>query len=137
MKYTKDEVKAKLKAEEIQLFFDDKSKLELLRYLLDSHFIEGRFRFYSLNHSKVNEFLGVEIIKISDIVEDSSKNEEIFLISDMQFREIGTNEWFNCTVSKNFEYRIKPKPDYNKEIEALQLKAFENGMKVLIEFEKL
>lgn len=35
------------------------------------------------------------------------------------------------------KYRIKPTPDYSKEIEALQEKAKENGMKVTINFEKL
>lgn len=33
--------------------------------------------------------------------------------------------------------RIKPQPDYTPEIEALQNKAKENGMKVTINFEKL
>ena len=34
-------------------------------------------------------------------------------------------------------YRIKPTPDYSKEIEALQEKAKKNGMNVIIKFEKL
>jgi len=33
--------------------------------------------------------------------------------------------------------RLKPQPDYDKEIEALQLKAKENGMKCIINFEKI
>lgn len=35
------------------------------------------------------------------------------------------------------KYRIKPTPDYSPEIEALQVKAKENGMSVTINFEKL
>jgi hypothetical protein len=34
-------------------------------------------------------------------------------------------------------YRVKPKTDYSQEIEALQQKAKENGMKCVINFEKL
>jgi len=50
--------------------------------------------------------------------------------------QIFTNgEWKDCNWQ--FPYRIKPKPDYSKEIEALQAKAKENGMKVTINFEKL
>jgi len=36
-----------------------------------------------------------------------------------------------------YPVRIKPKPDYSQEIEALQLKAKENGMKCVINFEKI
>jgi len=37
----------------------------------------------------------------------------------------------------NHEYRIKPQPNYQKEIEALKSAAKENGMKVIINFEKI
>ena len=43
--------------------------------------------------------------------------------------------WTDCTHQDYF--RIKPITDYSKEIEALQQKAKENGMKVTINFEKL
>lgn len=43
--------------------------------------------------------------------------------------------WRNCIHQENF--RIKPTPDYSKEIEALQAKAKENGMKVTINFDKI
>jgi len=39
-----------------------------------------------------------------------------------------------CSANK---YRLKPQPSYDKEIEALQQKAKENGMIVTINFEKL
>jgi len=38
-------------------------------------------------------------------------------------------------VFSGYEYRIKPKPDYTAEIEALENKAKENGQKVIIKFE--
>jgi len=43
--------------------------------------------------------------------------------------------WINASEKNN--YRIKPQPNYQKEIEALQQKAKENGMKVIINFEKI
>jgi len=39
-----------------------------------------------------------------------------------------------CSANK---YRLKPQPNYDKEIETLQQKAKENGMSVIINFEKL
>ena len=44
-------------------------------------------------------------------------------------------EWIDLNCQD--KYRIKPTPDYSKEIEALQAKAKENGMRVTINFEKL
>jgi len=61
--------------------------------------------------------------------------EKVWKSSEMQFRTID-GEWFDVP-NKNLEYRLKPKPDYSKEIEALQQKAKENGMSVIIKFEKL
>lgn len=60
---------------------------------------------------------------------------KVWKSSEMQFRTID-GEWFDVP-NKNLEYRLKPKPDYSKEIEALQTKAKENGMSVIIKFEKL
>jgi len=45
------------------------------------------------------------------------------------------NGWLDCR--DDVEYRLKPKPNYQKEIEALQQKAKENGMNVIINFEKI
>lgn len=59
--------------------------------------------------------------------------EKVWKSSEMQFRTID-GEWFD--VPKNLEYRLK-QPNYDKEIEALQTKAKENGMSVIIKFEKL
>jgi len=53
----------------------------------------------------------------------------------MQFKDSDCNEWIDCIGDR--KYRLKPQPNYDKEIEALQQKAKENGMKVIIKFEKL
>jgi len=55
--------------------------------------------------------------------------------SEMQFKDSDCNEWIDCIGDR--KYRLKPQPNYDKEIEALQQKAKENGMKVIIKFEKL
>jgi len=46
---------------------------------------------------------------------------------------------FSCGVWVDYagKYRLKQQPNYEKEIEALQQKAKENGMKCIINFEKL
>jgi len=53
--------------------------------------------------------------------------------SEMQIQISGI--WSNCSDVNN--YRLKPQPNYDKEIEALQQKTKENGMNVIINFEKL
>jgi len=46
--------------------------------------------------------------------------------------------WFDGRwVNYSGKYRVKPQPDYNKEIESLQEKAKINGMKAVITFEKI
>jgi len=64
---------------------------------------------------------------------DSWDDENIWNGKDMQYLYKG--EWIDCRT--NSDFRFKPKPDYSKEIEALQLKAKENGMKCVINFEKI
>jgi hypothetical protein len=54
--------------------------------------------------------------------------------SEMQWKR-GNGLWENCFLEN--EYRLKPQPNYSQEIEALQQKAKENGMKAVITFEKL
>jgi hypothetical protein len=59
--------------------------------------------------------------------------EKVWKGSEVQY-SIGT-EWYD--FRDVFKFRIKPQPDYSQEIEALQTKAKENGMKAVITFEKL
>lgn len=66
---------------------------------------------------------------IKDKVWDSEELQSRFIFDD------GTKTpWQNEIYFKN-QYRIKPRPDYSKEIEALKQKAKENGQKVIIKFE--
>ena len=50
-----------------------------------------------------------------------------------QYQYLDNDEW----IDVKHPIRIKPTPDYSKEIEALQQKAKENGMNVIINFEKI
>jgi len=64
---------------------------------------------------------------------DSWEDEKIWNGKDMQYLYKG--EWIDCQT--NSDFRFKPQPDYSKEIEALQLKAKENGMSVELIWSKL
>ena len=59
--------------------------------------------------------------------------EKVWKGSEMQFKD-DCGKWEDCAYS---EYRLKPHPDYSELIAPLQAKAKENGMKVIINFEKL
>jgi hypothetical protein len=59
--------------------------------------------------------------------------EEIWKGNEMQYKDNRGN-WHDCG---NQEYRLKPQLNYDKEIEALEQKAKENGQSVTILFEKL
>jgi len=62
--------------------------------------------------------------------------EKVWKGSDIQFRNPNNeNDWFDYLG--NYEFRLKPQPNYSKEIESLQEKAKENGMKAVITFEKI
>jgi hypothetical protein len=61
--------------------------------------------------------------------------EKVWKASELQYRITGSKKWYDYPFEQ--EFRIKPQPDYTAEIEALQQKAKENGMKVTINFEKL
>jgi len=52
---------------------------------------------------------------------------------EVKYEYFQGNKWYEMV----YPIRIKPQPDYSKEIEALQLKAKENGMKCIINFEKI
>jgi len=137
----KEIAKQKLKAGEIQIHFDNLNHIDLLNELSPSNEWSGTSYYYTIDNALISPLDNLCVIKISDITEDSSEMEQtemetIFLISDLQHRKRGDIEWLNYR-SDDFEYRLKPKPDYNKEIEALQLKAAENGMKAVVTFENL
>jgi len=61
--------------------------------------------------------------------------EDIWKAEEMEYRVNKNGVWNRCGLIG--EFRLKPQPNYQKEIEALQQKAKENGMKVIVNFEKL
>jgi len=66
---------------------------------------------------------------------DSWEDEKTFRANELQYWGAITGKWLDC--DGNSIYRFKPQPDYSKEIEALHLKAKDNGMKCVINFEKI
>jgi len=62
--------------------------------------------------------------------------EKVWKGSEMQYKD-DNSDWQDCWGGKNRKYRFKPQPDYSQEIEALQQKAKENGLKCVINFEKI
>jgi len=64
---------------------------------------------------------------------------EIFLKACDSWEEEVKYEVYLCGqwIDSEYPVRIKKQPNYSKEIEALQLKAKENGMKCIINFEKI
>jgi len=85
---------------------------------------------YPINHDReIHETFDANIfLQACDI-----EVEKFWKGSEMQIEIHGT--WFDCNDVNN--YRLKPQPNYQKEIEALQQKAKENGMNVIINFEKI
>lgn len=79
---------------------------------------------------KVYEYFDKDIfLKACDI-----EVENVWKASELQFRPIG-EDWRDH--SGRYEFRLKPQPDYSKEIESLQEKAKMNGMKVELIWSKL
>jgi len=62
------------------------------------------------------------------------EKEEVWCSSEMEFLN-KDGKWGDFAY--DFQIRFKPQPNYEKEIEALQQKAKENGQSVTILFEKL
>jgi hypothetical protein len=88
-------------------------------WLTKDGFLEGRhlFSIYSLEYTEVcdQEFLAE------------------FQTKKIEYQMFVAGRWRDLSVP----IRIKPQPDYTPEIDALQNKAKENEMKVIIKFEKL
>jgi len=81
------------------------------------------------NYKEIHETFNADIFLEACGVEV----EKVWKGTDMQFKM--ASEWVNCDWIQ--EFRFKPQPNHSIEIEALQQKAKENGMKVVINFEKL
>lgn len=61
------------------------------------------------------------------------ETETVIMGSDLQY--FVNETWYDCVVDRKF--RLKPKPDFSKEIEALREKAKQSGFSVTVNFEKL
>ena len=83
-----------------------------------------------LNNRKFYEYFDKDIfLKACDIEVD-----KVWKGSEIEFRPNGFEKWI-CNL--DYEFRLKPQPNYSKEIESLQEKAKINGMKAIITFEKI
>jgi len=114
-----DSIKDRIKCE-----IYDLSNFKEFPYLINDYF-ESVTNLSTTGNKKreVYETFDAEIfLKACDSWEDEVKYEYCFM-----------GEWREIT----YPVRLKPQPDYDKEIEALQLKAKENGMKCIINFEKI
>jgi len=90
-------------------------------------------------HDKILIKIGAEIHETfnADIFLEACgvEVEKVWKGSEIQYRHNEECVWRD--FEGNAEFRLKPQPNYDKEIEALQQKAKENGMSVTINFEKL
>lgn len=84
-----------------------------------------------LDGLKVYEHFDKDIfLKACDIEVDN-----VWKGSEIEFRYNPYDVWRHS--GNDYEFRLKPKPDYSKEIESLQKKAKLNGMKAIVTFEKI
>jgi len=104
---------------------------------------------YLTNHNssyKTGTITNTNVLFLSEVYEtfdaeiflkacDSWEDEKTFMSNELQYWGDIAGKWLDC--DGNSIYRFKPQPNYSKEIESLQLKAKENGMKCVINFEKI
>jgi hypothetical protein len=115
---------------------------------LPIHNIDNFEHFPYLTNSKnvVTNINGTHEIAQRDIIEtfnadyfldccgrEKPDEEVMFKGYEMQYRWKGNCEWEDCGSSN--EYRLKPKPNLDADIAALQEKAKELGIKITITFE--
>lgn len=105
-------------------------------YLVNN--LGGNKRVSNLAKHNINDY-GREVFETFDgkyfleccgvqVLEDVS--EKVWKGSDMQVKCIYDEEWQDC--NKNTEYRLKPKPNIDADIEALKTKAKELGIEIEI-----
>jgi len=85
----------------------------------------------AMDHHEIHETFNADIFLEACGVEV----EKVWDSEELEYSMDGEN-WIGLEFT-GIKYRIKPQPNYSIEIEALQQKAKENGMKVIINFEKL
>lgn len=128
----KEEAKVKYQAGEIQICYDV-DNIKLLREITGFQNYKGLANFYFKAQHREYRIKDITIINISEITE--LEEEVVWLGSELQVSHNKGQKWVDCT--SELIYRLKPKPDYEEEIIALQTKAIKNGMKAVITFEKL
>jgi len=84
----------------------------------------------AMDHHEIHETFNADIFLEACGVDV----EKVWRSEEMQTLSIN-GTWIDCIGGRDF--RFKPQPNYQKEIEALQQKAKENGQSVTIVFEKL
>lgn len=109
--------------------YNDCDNLELLREVIDEQLPCG-YIYYTKGSCQSIPSLGIKTINLSEITEEPKE----WLGSEMEFFNERNNEWVACN---NTKYRLRPKPNFDEEIKALQDKAKQHGMEAIITFEKL
>lgn len=150
-KYTKKEARKLVLAGTHQV--ENDKVAGLLSYIIDNKYLKEQslcfFRFkknmFTLENDyewQIGGFENLETIKLSQIIDEKAKivNEEpkpkkmTFKYTDLQYKS-KQGEWVNIEANGDYEMRLKP--DYSKEIEALEKKAAEYGEKVIINFKSI
>jgi len=119
-----DSIKDRIKLKNIDVDFDLKKYPYLTNYYSNIEYYLGSFyeSYFNSNYEIYETFDAEIFLKACDSWEEEVKYEYCLM-----------GEWHEII----YPIRIKQQPDYSKEIEALQLKAKENGMKCVINFEKI
>jgi len=119
-----DSIKDRIKLKNIDVDFDLKKYPYLTNYYSNIEYYLGSFyeSYFNSNYEIYETFDAEIFLKACDSWEEEVKYE---YFDGLNWHEV------------MHPVRIKPQPDYSKEIEALQLKAKENGMKCIINFEKI
>ena len=131
-KYTKENARELFCSGTIQIY-KDCDDIELLEYVVGKLALNN-FDYYNINGGCFNAIATCNTIKLSQIKNDKPKK-MTFKYSDLQFKKDDITwrdyKWFDKTIELRF------KPDYSKEVEALEKNAAEYGEKVIINFESI
>jgi len=129
-----DSIKDRIKLKNIDVDFDLKKYPYLTNYYSNIEYYLGSFyeSYFNSNYEIYETFDAEIFLKACDSWED----EKVLNISDFEFYNENKKVWQDINII-DCKVRLKPKPDYSKEIKALQLKAKDNGMKCIINFEKI
>jgi len=131
--YTKEEARDLVYSGTHQIH-NDCDSLDLLKEVVGSYLQNAAWRFYTCIDYSDNELIGRKVIRLSKIKDDEPKK-MTFKFRDLQYKN-NDGDWVN-SVAMNANTIMRFKPDYSKEIEALEKKAAEYGEKVIINFKSI